>query len=268
MPGKIRALMVGAHPDDCEICFGGIAALYAEAGHEVLFLVMTDGGAGHQIMKRDALIKHRQREAAQAAEILGVNCKILPVPDGRLQADLKTRQQLLREVRRFRPDVIFTHRLDDYHPDHRATVQLVYDISFVCIVPKIFPRAKPLPVPPVILHAQPAKTKTRLDVYVEISRIWKRKLLALDAHASQMYEWLPWTSRAEVPSGADKRLAWLEKNRKKPGVLLAAACRKKKKTCGFRLVEGFSTALPGVGAETSRAVLDKLLPFGKIITGA
>src|SRR5258707_11189308 len=44
---RLRVLVFGAHPDDCDFTAGGVAALYARQGHQVLFISVTNGDAGH-----------------------------------------------------------------------------------------------------------------------------------------------------------------------------------------------------------------------------
>ena len=61
--GKVRVIMIGAHPDDCDEDGGGTAALYAKMGYAVKFLSVTNGDAGHQTMKGKELAKRRYEEA-------------------------------------------------------------------------------------------------------------------------------------------------------------------------------------------------------------
>ncbi len=60
---KLRIIAIGAHPDDCDIQFGGTAAKLAHAGHRVKFLALTNGDAGHQITAGAPLAKRRFLEA-------------------------------------------------------------------------------------------------------------------------------------------------------------------------------------------------------------
>ena len=65
--GKVRIIMIGAHPDDCDVQGGGTAILYAKMGYAVKFVSVTNGDAGHQTMKGEALAKRRYAEAQEAA---------------------------------------------------------------------------------------------------------------------------------------------------------------------------------------------------------
>ena len=69
---QLRILCIGAHPDDCEIQFGGTAAKFVDLGHAVKFACLANGDAGHQVLKGPALAKVRAGEAKEAARRLGI----------------------------------------------------------------------------------------------------------------------------------------------------------------------------------------------------
>ena len=69
---KLRIIAIGAHPDDCDSKFGGTAALFAEMGHEVKFLALTSGDAGHQSQGGGALGNRRRAESKAAAKKFGI----------------------------------------------------------------------------------------------------------------------------------------------------------------------------------------------------
>ena len=81
------------------------------------------------------------------------------IPDGALQATLELRQRVIREIRGFRPDLVLTHRTNDYHPDHRATGQVVQDASFLVRVPRIVPEVPVLQRDPVVAFMSDLFTK-------------------------------------------------------------------------------------------------------------
>ena len=76
-------------------------------------------------MTKEALRIRRAQERIRAGKIYGVVYDTLDEDDGYLTPNLATRDKLLRYIRKAAPDVIITHRSCDYHPDHRATGQLV-----------------------------------------------------------------------------------------------------------------------------------------------
>ena len=69
---EIRVIAFGAHPDDCDIKAGGLAAKYAEAGHAVKFVSVTNGDAGHHEMSGGMLAKRRRAEAQESGRRLGI----------------------------------------------------------------------------------------------------------------------------------------------------------------------------------------------------
>ena len=64
---QIRAMMIGAHPDDCDFCSGGLALKYARAGHKVKFLSMCNGNGGHHELSPDEIAKRRREETLKVA---------------------------------------------------------------------------------------------------------------------------------------------------------------------------------------------------------
>ena len=134
MPDPLRLLVIGAHPDDAEYKAGGLAALYRRLGRDVCFVSMTNGESGHHEITGPPLVHRRRAEATAAAQVVGLRYDILDNPDGRLEATLPRREELIRLIRSYRPDLVLTHRLNDYHPDHRATSTLVQDAAYLLIV--------------------------------------------------------------------------------------------------------------------------------------
>lgn len=214
----LQVIMIGAHPDDCDIKCGGIAALYAEMGHHVKFIAVTNGDAGHQEQKGNVLIKRRAAEAQKAAKILGITYEILDHHDGELMPTLDIRLELIRKIREWNADIVFTHRPNDYHPDHRYTGILVQDAAFLVGVPNIAADTPPLKKNPVFMYAEDRFKKPNpfsADVSVDITKVIDKKIDALNAHQSQFYEWLPWINgnEEEVPEGEQERKKWILKSR-------------------------------------------------------
>ena len=212
----MRIICIGAHPDDCEIEFGGTAAKLAAAGHAVKFLAATDGSAGHHLRGREELARIRRKEAEEAARRLGLNCsQVLPYRDGELAPTIEARQEIVRQIRRWNAEAVLTHRPWDYHPDHRYTGQLVQDSAYLVVVPQVCPDTPALKHNPVFLYLEDrfeSPTPFRPDIAVDVEDVWGLKIDALDAHASQFYEWLPWVDGTldHVPRDRTGRREWLE----------------------------------------------------------
>lgn len=211
---QLRVLMIGAHPDDCEFKTGGVAAKYRARGDVVRFVSATNGAAGHHEMGGGPLAQRRREETLGVARAADIEYEVLDYPDGRLESDLATREQFIRLIRAFRPDLVFTHRTNDYHPDHRRTGILVQDASYLIRVPNICPLTPHLTHTPIILYMQDGFAKPAPflpDVAVAVDDVMDLKARMLHCHASQMYEWLPYDGGylEEVPATDDARLAWL-----------------------------------------------------------
>jgi len=215
----VRILCIGAHPDDCEYRFGGAAAKFVALKHEVKFLSMTCGDAGHHLHSGAALAEIRRGEAEQARRRLGIAAsEVLSHHDGELIPSLEARQEVLRQIRVWRADVVITHRPWDYHPDHRYTSQIVQDAAYLVVVPNVCPSVERLPRNPVFLYLEDGfqlPVPFTPDVAVDIDDVWDLKIASLDAHASQFYEWLPWVDGTldDVPVEPAARLVWLSQRR-------------------------------------------------------
>lgn len=217
----LNIIAIGAHPDDCDFKFGGTAALFAAMGHNVKFLALTSGDAGHQKMGGGVLAKRRRSEANRAAEILGIDYEVLDNHDGELLPSLAVRHQVIRKIRDWNADIVLGLRSNDYHPDHRNAGIVVQDASYLVIVPNIAPDTPPLKRNPVFLYMKDNFNKPNPfsnDIAIVIDKVFDQKMKALAAHESQIFEWGPWingTEESEIPKDNNERLAWLKIGREK-----------------------------------------------------
>ncbi|MFP3896532.1 MAG: PIG-L deacetylase family protein [Anaerolineales bacterium] len=211
----LRILIFGAHPDDCDIKAGGTAALYAQHGHEVQMVSLTNGDAGHYDMGGAPLAWRRRQEAQASAARLGVEYVILDHHDGELTPSLSVRHEIVALIRDYCPDLVMSPRPWDYHPDHRATGQMVTDALYMCTVPNVCPYAEHLRHMPVAAYVWDDFSKPYPfdpDVVVNIDPVIEKKLDALHCHTSQMYEWLPYNRQEldQVPETNAQCRAWLK----------------------------------------------------------
>lgn len=211
---RLRILMIGAHPDDCELASGGIAIKYRQKGHVVRFVSVTRGNAGHHEMGGGPLALRRSEEFRRATEIAGIESQILANDDYGLVPDLRAREEMITLIREFKADLVFTHRLNDYHPDHRYTSVLVQDSSYGLIVPNVVPLVPPLQAMPVIVYMNDnfkRPNEIRPDIVVDIEAVVETKARMAHCHTSQMYEWIPWTEGKldQIPREEEERLQWM-----------------------------------------------------------
>lgn len=211
----VRIIMIGAHPDDCDIKGGGTAALLASMGHAVKFVSVTNGDAGHHEQGGGILAKRRMEEAKEAGKRFGVEYEVMDNHDGGLMPTMDVRLELIRKIREWQADVVIAPRPNDYHPDHRYTGILIQDAAYMVGVPNVAADTPPLSKNPVFLYFQDNFQKPNPfspDIAVDISSVYDQKINALAAHESQVFEWLPWIGGYldKMPEGEKERHEWLK----------------------------------------------------------
>jgi len=210
----LRLLIIGAHPDDADYAAGGTAALYRARGHVVHMVSLTNGDAGHHQQPGPALAQRRRAEAAASGAVIGAIYETLDNHDGQLLPTMENRCQVIRLIRSFRPDLVLTHRPNDYHPDHRYTSQLVQDAAYMVTVPAVAPEVTHLQRDPVIAYLPDDFQKPyplEPAVAVDVGPVLGKIVEMLHCHTSQFYEWLPYNQGCsqDVPAGEAERKAWL-----------------------------------------------------------
>ena len=266
--GKLNVIAFGAHPDDCDQRAGGVAAKYAALGHRVRFVSVTNGDAGHQTEGGGALAARRRAEAREAGRRIGIEYVVLDNHDGELLPTLKVREQIIRQIRQWKADLVLAPRPNDYHPDHRYTGVLLQDAAYMVVVPNIAPDTPALRKNPVFMYFEDGFQRPnpfRPDVAVSIDEVIEKKIDMLDAHVSQMYEWLPWVADAleKVPKDAAARKRWLRETRAgQPTPAVRASLTKwygPEKGGAVRYAEAFEIC--EYGTRPDEAMIRKLFPF-------
>ena len=143
-PTFANVLVVSAHPDDPDFGAGGTIGKLAKSGSRVTYVIVTDGSQGGEdpTQKDSELIAIRQKEQKAAARVLGVKkVEFLGYKDGHLSPDLKLRHDIVRMIRKHKPELVITHLpgrvldapMGGSHPDHlavgEATMAAVYPDS-------------------------------------------------------------------------------------------------------------------------------------------
>lgn len=215
-----KFIFFGAHPDDADELMGGTAIKLARKGHEVIFVSVANGDCGHFSMDRKELAVRRYNEAQASAALAGIKeYIILDHHDCELECNLPLREELLRIIRRKSPDIVISHRICDYHADHRAVGQLVMDCAYLLKVP-LYCNDTPIPdVNPIFAYAYDpfsSPRSIRPDAAVEIDSVLEIKFKMLDCHCSQYYEWLAWDNGYRDFNVAnltwEEKREWLDRN--------------------------------------------------------
>jgi LmbE family N-acetylglucosaminyl deacetylase len=193
-----RFMVIVAHPDDADFGPAATASAWIDAGSEGWLVCCTSGDAGSDDPQADPveLARAREIEQREAARIVGYRgVTFLHQPDGSLANDLALREMLVREIRTFKPDAVFTcdpevviHRGGGVnHTDHRA--------AGIAAVDAVYPASRnPMAFPGLHRQGLGAHRVRRLylmwsnepDVWIDVSSTAERKVEALRAHASQL----------------------------------------------------------------------------------
>ena len=197
------AMAIVAHPDDIEFSCAGTLARWANNGARISYVICTSGDVGFDEpnMTKEKAAQIREAEQLAAANIVGASEVIfLHEPDGLLQPTIELRKKLVREIRRFQPEVVMcgdptiVWAGNDYinHPDHRAAATAALDATFPAAgQPQLF---EELAQEGLLAH-KPRKvyvTSWRgADYFVDIEETIEIKIDALRAHKSQMKDWDP-----------------------------------------------------------------------------
>jgi LmbE family N-acetylglucosaminyl deacetylase len=218
------AMAIVAHPDDIEFTCAGTLARWARAGTRISYVICTSGevGIAEAGMSKAKAAEIRELEQRRAAEVAGAQEVIfLREPDGMLEATIKLRKKLVREIRRFRPEVVIcgdptiVWAGDTYinHPDHRAAATAALDATFPAAgQPNLF---EELAKEGFSAH-KPRKVYVtgwdQSDLFVNISETIDIKVAALSAHKSQIKDWDPEQRIKEWAAlrGKGKEMAYAE----------------------------------------------------------
>src|SRR5205814_5829318 len=198
MPEGNSVLVVMAHPDDAEFGCGGTIARWAAAGREINYVLCTSGdkGSSDPDVNPYKLAQTRRVEQANAAHALGARDVVfLSYEDGTLRNTLDLRRDIVREIRRFKPDAIIcqdpTMRFGGArylnHPDHRAAGDACLDAVYPSARdPHVFPELLLEGFEPHKVREVFMSTTQNADVWIDVSDCFQRKLEGLREHKSQV----------------------------------------------------------------------------------
>lgn len=216
---QLRALVIGAHPDDAELYAGGTVATWISQGASVAFLLLTDGRLGSHDPAIDPaeVAMMRLAEARDAAALLGLDeIWFGGSPDGGLRRNIDEATELVAAtIREFRPDIVVGHdpwRLYELHPDHRAAGTATCDGLVGAREWNAFPSLRARGLSPHRPRELWLMGTTQPDLFIDVETSMDKKLESLAAHRSQFAHLEDWRERvtswnAEVGLERGYRLA-------------------------------------------------------------
>ena len=178
----VDVIVFGPHPDDIEICTGGLVLVLRQRGYTVGGVDMTAGEAGTRGNRAARAI-----EAARGAEALGLSFReCLDLPDGGVVNDVAARDKVIDVIRRHRPRMVVAPWPADDHPDHSRTGEIVKEARFLAGSPRIGPPGEPWRPSRVLFY--PSRQPLMPTLVVDVSAVFERKLAAIRAHGSQLHD--------------------------------------------------------------------------------
>ena len=176
---KLDLLAIAPHPDDVELTSGGTMLKMAQAGYRTGILDLTRGEMGTR-----GTPETRRKEAAKAAEILGVKIRRnLGLPDAHLEVSDAQKKAVAEVIREFEPHTVIIPYWEGRHPDHYTAARLCYEACFFAGL-KSYPLPG-LPFRPFKIIYAAAYAEVRPTFAVDITEEYDRRRKAILAYASQ-----------------------------------------------------------------------------------
>lgn len=184
---KVDILAIGAHPDDVELGCGGTLYKLIKSGKSVAIVDLTKGELGTR-----GTDETRKIEAAEASKILGISYREnLGMKDGFFQNDKEHQLQVVKMIRKYRPEILFCNAIEDRHPDHGKGSKLVSDACFLAGLRKIETiyedENQEIWRPKQVFHYIQWKDLAP-DFVVDISQEMDKKIEACLAYKTQFYD--------------------------------------------------------------------------------
>jgi bacillithiol biosynthesis deacetylase BshB1 len=184
---KLDLLVLASHPDDAELGCGGTIAKHISLGHNVGIIDFTRGELGTR-----GTPETRDKEAVDSAAILGVSVRAnLKFRDGYFINDENHQLVLVRQLRKYQPDIVIANAVYDRHPDHGRAAGLSFESCFLSGLAKVATDldGKPqTPWRPRALYHYIQSQMLKPDFIVDVSDHWDKKMQAVRAYKTQFYD--------------------------------------------------------------------------------
>lgn len=177
-----RVLVFCAHSDDQALGAGGHIANLAKRGIKVRTMICSFGEYSHPHLNKREVQKTRVIESQRADKVLGGSgVQFIGLREGRFLQDAEEKhlkENIARQIKELDPQQIYTHSIDDPHPDHRAAYKILmqaYDISGLKAEVYTFD----------VWNLFNLLKRRNPKLVVDITQTFKKKLDAIDAFRSQ-----------------------------------------------------------------------------------
>ena len=181
LPDPVEVLAFGPHPDDVDLCAGGLLLKMKKAGYRCAVVDLTRGEKGSR-----GTLESRASETAAASRVLGlVGRENLGLPDGGLEVTAAMTEPVIAAIRRWRPRLVVGPCPIDLHPDHVAAAELVKRAYYLATIGKVEAQGLPSHRPDGLIHYYGHKEPTP-SIEVDVSDVWAERMEAVRCYASQL----------------------------------------------------------------------------------
>jgi N-acetylglucosamine malate deacetylase 1 len=183
---KLDILAIGSHPDDVELGCSGTIIKEIKRGKKVGVIDLTEGELGTR-----GTVETRYEEAAAAALVMGLSVREnLKMRDGFFKNDEEHQMEVIRIIRKYKPEIVLGNILEDRHPDHGRAGWMIYDACFLSGLQKIKTsdegKEQEKWRPKILLHYIQDRFYEP-DLIVDISEVWEQRLEAIKAYKTQFH---------------------------------------------------------------------------------
>jgi bacillithiol biosynthesis deacetylase BshB1 len=184
---KLAILAFAAHPDDVELSCSGTLITHLKKGYKAGIIDLTRGELGTR-----GSAELRSKEAAKASEVMGLTIREnLGFRDGFFTRDESHLKEVIRMIRKYKPDIVMANAESDRHIDHGRAADLVHDACFLSGLRKIETTdngtAQEAWRPKQVYHYIQDRI-TKPNIIVDITDSFEEKMASIAAYGSQFYD--------------------------------------------------------------------------------
>lgn len=204
---KLDILAFGAHPDDVELSASGTLINHIKKGYKCGIVDLTNGELGTR-----GTAETRKSEAEAASKIMGLHIREnLNMSDGYFLNDKTHKLEIVRMIRKYRPQIVMGNAINDRHPDHGRGSDLLTDSVFLSGLLKVETMdsgVRQEPWRPTAVYHYIQDRYIKPDFVVDISEEWEQKMESVLAYKTQFYQ--PGTSGPETAISTREFLDFLK----------------------------------------------------------